>query len=183
MSASKSILHWFSGTSRPTSKSPTGCTVVKDDGTTYDVTFTNWADRTRVANDFGHVVGSVTYLPAVGEWSGTFESPFNRGHTLWMAKGAYASAQGAVAALLAAREAFRAKEQAVRDDPAAWLDRELGHYDWYAHMSDDDSVYRESEAHWRNVIQPLKARVAPEVWDAIFTKHAPPECRAMGGAS
>lgn len=180
---SASILHWFSGTSRPTSKSPTGCTVVLDDGTHYDVTFTNWADRTRVANDFGHVVGSVTYLPAVGEWSGTFESPFNRSHTLWMAKGVYASAQEAVVALLTAREAFRAKEQAVRDDPAAWLDRELAGHDWFAAYSDAPGVCGASDYHWANVVQPLKAKVAPEVWDALFTKHAPPECRAMGGAS
>lgn len=175
MSAARTILHWFSVTSsipsRRDPKTPKGCRVLLADGTSFEVEFGNWADRTKVSERWREVIGHVTFLPATGRWAAQVANPFYPDATLYTQE--FTDAALAAAAARKHLAEFVAREEAVRADPVGYLDRELSLFDWYAHMSDDDSVYRGSEAHWNNVILPLKAKVGDEVFEALRAKHFP----------
>jgi hypothetical protein len=75
-------------------------------------------------------------------------------------------------ALRARARELQAEVDRENADPAYALEKLLKAHDWYAHNSDDDRVYRASEAHWRK-IEALRAKVTSETYDALLAKYAP----------
>lgn len=182
MPAFRNMLYWFNGASRSNYKGPTVAALVLDDGSLVHIDFSNgWADRTRAQTFFDRYVGHVTLVPKPNKWGFEAKSPVNPMHTL---RGScdYDSAEEAALAMIAYVAEFKAKNDAIVADPEKHLEQELGRFDWFAHYSDNPGTCLASDHHWKNTILPLKARVGAEVWRALFTKHAPAECSAMGAA-
>lgn len=67
---------------------------------------------------------------------------------------------------------LKAEEEGILANPIAHLDRELGNFDWWAHFSDAPGVCAASDRHWDR-IQQIRAKVTPEVYDALLAKHQP----------
>lgn len=181
MPAFRNMMHWFNEAGRRDYRGPVHAALVLDDGSLVHIDYSNYADRQKASPCFDRYVGHVTLVPKPGKWAFDAKSPVDPMHTL-TSQAEYDSAKEAAAAMVAKVAGVKAAEEAVRADPAAWLDRELSHHDWFAAYSDAPGVCGAADMHWRDTILPLKARVAPEVWAALFEKHAPVECKGMGAS-
>lgn len=174
----RNALYWFGQHSYGrVGSGPRKGAILLDDGTLVHVDYTNYADRAKASATFDHYVGHVCLVPKPNKWGGEARHPVQPSWTVRTTND-YDTAEEAAAALYAAVAEAKAKEEAVQADPAAWLDRELSHHDWFAAYSDAPGVCGAADMHWK-LIEDLRKRVSPEVWAALFDKHAPAECKGQ----
>jgi hypothetical protein len=83
-----------------------------------------------------------------------------------------ATVEDAAEAVRAEARALRAEADRVASDPAYALEQLLKSHDWFAHYSDDYGVCAASDRHWEK-IQELRAKIAPEVYEALLAKYQP----------
>jgi len=162
--------YWFNNTRRPNYAGPTRGALVLSDGSTVPLDFTNYSDTVKVRDTRG-VVGLALLTPANGEWS--VEVKAQTGSVVHRSfRGSAPDLAAAVSLAFGAQRAAQQEEDAVRANPELHLERELAQHDWYAHMSDDHSVWSGGEAHGR-LLGTLAAQVAPETARFLWAKYAP----------
>lgn len=173
--------YWFRSAAeearRPSAKktryAPHGA-IVLDDGSAVELDYTDRADERKLAGlDVARVVGIGWRDRLTGEWGVAVRGDAFEKHA---AKGA--TLADAIRAALDTCYAAEAAEVALRDDPAAHLERELARHDWWSAMSDSYGVTLAGERHMREILD-IAARVPSETVRALWAKHAPangPDC-------
>lgn len=167
--------YWFrqvaEAARRPSAKStpfaPRGALVLVD-GSTVELDYADRADeRKLVGLNVAQVVGIGWLDRITGECVVTV-----KGDTLPKHSGKGATLADALRAALDTCYAAEAAEVALRDDPAAHLERELAHHDWWHMMSDSYGTTLAGERHMREILN-IAARVPSETVRALWAKHAP----------
>lgn len=152
---------------KPTRYAPYGALVL-DDGSAVELNYTDRSDeRQLVGLDPAKVVGIGWRDRMTGGWVVTV-----RGDTHPKHSGKGATLADAIRAALDTCYAAEAAEVALRDDPAAHLERELASHDWWSAMSDSYGVTLAGERHMREILD-IAARVPSETVRALWAKHAP----------
>lgn len=85
---------------------------------------------------------------------------------------AYATIEEVAEAIRVRARELRAEHERVTADPVYALEKALQAHDWFAHNSDDYGVCAASDRHWTK-IQELRAKVTPEVYEALVAKYQP----------
>jgi hypothetical protein len=116
------------------------------------------------------LVGLVTWTPKT-QWGGIVPLLGDADGASYVA-GEHATIEEAVEAVRTRARELRAEYERVLADPAYALETLLKSHDWFAHNSDDYGVCAASDRHW-DMIQALRAKVAPEVYEALLAKYQP----------
>jgi hypothetical protein len=149
---------------------PQKAAILLKDGSLVHIDFTVRSDRERASATFNEYVGHVTLIPATGKWSGEGPNPAQPEWTVRVSD--LDTAEEAAMALRFKIDQEQRAEEAIQADPAAYLEREMRAHDWTAAFSDAYGVCAAADRHW-SFIQTLRAKVAPEVYDAIAAKYNP----------
>lgn len=190
----RNALHWFSEASRPpyitgkgknrktvSYRGPVLGAIILKNGTLVKFDYRVYADRQRAQVTYDQYAGHVISHGDDRGWFGNAPNPFWPDCSVQTPRDVtYATAEEAAVATLQVVADTKAAEEAVRNEPAVWLDRELKNHDWFVAYSDAPGVCGAADRHWRDTILPLKEKVSPEVWSSLFNKHAPAECKGMG---
>jgi hypothetical protein len=147
---------------------PVRAVLVFPDRTHQEVVFADYESRAARRLRSGEAVGILTTRDD-GRWGGQIES---RRGTQYLVD-CPSKLTTCVTLLLALKSQADAAQAVLEADPERWLDEELARYDWTAHFSDDDSVYRASERHRAAVIDPLIRRVGAEKAKTLWEKRRP----------
>jgi len=149
---------------------PTQAAILVRDGSLVHIDFKVPTDRARAAATWEQYVGHVILVPASGQWSGEGPHPIQPSWTVRVS--GFNTPEEAASALRRDIAKAKADEEAIQGDPAAHLERELAGHDWTAAYSDSPGVSSAADRHW-SIIQALRAKVAPEVYEALLVKYNP----------
>lgn len=108
-----------------------------------------------------------TAIKAKDGWSAEYIGP--RGNTRWLSGKSLTEVARQVRIQ---KENDFAEEDAIQNDPAVHLERELSCYDWDYAYSDDHSVWLRGEAHSK-LIKKLIEQVSVEKARELWAKYAP----------
>jgi hypothetical protein len=146
---------------------PYGALILAD-GTTVELDYMNRADQLKLSGLQPDQVAGIGWRDrTTGEWRVTVSGNLRPIHEGWAPTLAEATERA-----LEARFEVEAAETALRDNPAAILERELARHDWWHMMSDSYGTTLAGQRHMVE-IKSIAAQLPAEKVRALWAVHAP----------